>query len=95
MLVKLHPEAPDIALKLEERLNNIENIEDCVLVIQLSYREANTLFYLEKIDYINFEEYFIEIVQMNNNVCFLDYTQILEYAILNADDLMDLGVDYV
>ena len=95
MIVKLHPNAPDITLTLEERLNSIENIDDCILSVQLDYREANTLFYLHKVDTIYFNEHFIEIKQKNNSLCYLDYNMILEYCIINADDLIEVEEGYL
>lgn len=95
MIIELKPDCPDIALELEKTMSNITNIEDCILAIQLSYREANTLFYLEKVDKMIFAEYYIQIIQCNNSVCFLDYTQIFEYTIIHKNNINDFEEGYL
>lgn len=95
MIVELRPECPEIALELEKTLTSIENVDECILAIQLSYREANTLFHLENIDRIIFAEYYIQIIQRNNSVCFLDYTQIFEYYIIHKKDIGDFEEGYL
>lgn len=95
MIVQLNQNCPDIAIQLEQTLNNIENTDDVVLAIQLDYREANTLFHLRKIDTIYFGEYYIEIKQKNNSACYLDYSFILEYCIINAEDLSEFKEGYL
>ena len=94
MEVSLNPRAPEVTLKVQETLRNIENIEDCVLILQLSYHETSTLFYLEKVKLINFDEYYLEITQTNGSACYLNYNYILEYCIVPKDDLLDFGADY-
>lgn len=91
LTTKLHIHSPSIALNLEELIGRIENLEDCILVIQLDYRDTNTIFNLDKVSYINFDEDYIEIRQENNNTTFLYYQNILEYNILNTNDLLDFG----
>lgn len=92
MEVELNPRAPEITLMLSEKLKNIENTDDVAFVIKLSYYDANTVFYLKKMEKINFDEYYLEIIQKNNTSCYLDYNFIQEYNIIAAEDVIDLGV---
>ena len=90
-IIEIHTDinAPKIGTVLAERIKDIENINECILGIQLSYHENSTLFYLNKICCINFDEYYIEIRQTNNSSCYLDYNEILEYFIVHNEDLFD------
>jgi len=92
MDINLNPRAPEITLPLTEQLQNIENPNTVAFVIKLSYYDANTVFYLKNIESISFEEYYIEMRQKSNAVCYLNYDYIQEYAIINAEDVVDLGV---
>lgn len=87
--IKIHPHAPPIADKLKEDIENILNTDDVALGIQLSYHEHHDLFYLKKISLIYFNMDYLEIRHKNNTVCYLDYNEILEYCILNAEDLLE------
>ena len=92
MNINLNPRAPEITLPLTEQLRNIENITEIAFVVKVSYHESHTIFYLKKVKSISFEEYYIEIQQNNNSVCYLNYDYIQEYSIINTDDITDMGV---
>jgi len=85
-------DAPDIALKIKDTIDRLKSPEKFVLSLQLDYRDNNTLFYLNKVNQINFDKNWIEIEQKNNSHAFLDYRFILEYCVINAEDVLDLGV---
>ena len=89
MIVELTQNAPDIMLNIEEKLNKIENPEECALIIKLEYYEANTLFYLKKITRIIFHDYYMEILHTNNSLCYLLYEFMQEIAIVNANDIKE------
>ena len=69
-----------------------KNVENYVLSLQLDYRDNNTLFYFKKVTKLNFAKEWLEIVQSNNSHAFFDYKHILEYCVINAEDVIDLGV---
>ena len=79
--------APSIGEKIKEKIRNIENPDDYILSVQLDYRDNHTLFYLHNIKSINFNNDFLEINQKNNGQVLLDYNCILEYCIINAEEL--------
>lgn len=91
MIIELHPRAPEITLNISKKLENIQNTEECAFLVKLSYYDNNTLFYLNRIDTINFDEYYIEIRQKNNSVCYLNYDLIQEYSIIPTEDIIDEG----
>ena len=72
--------SPSIGERIKEKIKNIENPDDYVLSVQLDYRDNHTLFYLHKIKSINFNH-------KNNGQVLLDYNCILEYCIINAEEL--------
>lgn len=85
----VHYNAPKIANTIGERLNQIKDHTDIVFGVQLSYHDHTTLFYLEKVVMINFDESYIGIIQTNNSTCYLSYNEIYEYFIINKDDVFD------
>ena len=88
--IEIKLNAPEIGYKIEECINKLDSPENHVLSLQLDYRDNNTIFYLKKIDLIKFEEEWLEIKQENNSHAFFDYNNILEYCIINAEDIIDL-----
>ncbi|WP_296882155.1 hypothetical protein [uncultured Methanobrevibacter sp.] len=93
MKLGMNERAPLIINNVKEVLDKIKDkINDFALSFQLNYHEANTIFYLRKVDEIYFDEYWIKISQSNGTVAFFNYDFILEYCIINADDVIDLGV---
>lgn len=80
--------APNIGKQLKNIIENLDNPDDYVLSLQLDYRENNTLFYLEKVSIIEFQETMLKITERNNSVAFFDYNNILEYCIINASEII-------
>lgn len=83
--------APVIAKELEKVINGLDNPEDYVLSLQFDYRDSNTLFYLEKVDVIVFNDLLIKIIQTNGSVAFFEYENIVEYCVINAKDVINIG----
>lgn len=93
--IKFHVKAPDITLNLKESLELLDNPNDFLLSLQLDYRENNTPIYLNKVDCINFEEYWLTVTLKNHSKMYFNYINILEYSIINATRLNSKGVvDY-
>lgn len=90
MIIHTHFKAPLLALNIKDSIDTIEKPEDYIFVIQLNYRENHTIYHLNKISAINFEENFIEIKHLNGSTNYYNYNDISEYHILNVDDLSDL-----
>ena len=90
--IKMSPNAPKIAQKIKDNIESLKNVENYVLSLQLDYRDNNTLFYFKKVTKLNFAKEWLEIVQSNNSHAFFDYNYILEYCVINAEDVIDLGV---
>ena len=92
--IHTHYNAPLLALNIKDHLTglttNTNNIRDYLFAIQLNYRENHTIYHLNKISAINFEENFIEIKHLNGSTNYYNYNDISEYHIINADDLTDL-----
>lgn len=90
--IEMSPNAPKIAQKIKDNIEALNNVENYVLSLQLDYRDNNTLFYFKKVTKLNFAKEWLEIVQSNNSHAFFDYKHILEYCVINAEDVLDLGV---
>ena len=90
--IEMSPNAPKIAHKIKDNIEALNNVENYVLSLQLDYRDNNTLFYFKKVTKLNFAKEWLEIVQANNSHAFFDYNYILEYCVINAEDVIDLGV---
>ena len=88
----MSPNAPRIAYKIKDNIETLNDVKNYVLSLQLDYRDNNTIFYLKKVTRLNFEKELLEIVQSNNSHAFFDYKYILEYCVINAEDVIDLGV---
>lgn len=95
MEIKFNIRAPEISLKIKESLETLlDEVENFIMIVQLDYRDNNTNFYLNKIQCINFDEYWMEITYKNNSKMFLNYVNILEYSIVNGEELKKEGVNY-
>lgn len=94
--IKFNNRAPEITLTLKEELELLDQPNDFLLSLQLNYREENTLIYLNKINSINFEEYWLTVTLKNNSKMFFNYNNVLEYSIVNIKELKQKygGVDY-
>ena len=93
MGIMMNEKAPLIVWELKEVFENFEgDVHDFAFVLQLDYREANTVFYLRNVESIDFGEFWIKITLTNGSVVFFNYDCILEYSIINVDDVIDLGV---
>lgn len=80
-----------MAYTIKDLITQIDNPDNYVLSLQLDYRDNNTIFYLKNVKHIKFEKKWLEIQQENNSHVFFDYKHILEYCVLNAEDVIDLG----
>lgn len=93
MFVDMNARAPKIVISVKKVLDEIKELcDDFALSFQLNYHENSTVFYLRNVKEIYFDEYWIKISQSNGTVAFFNYDSILEYCIINADDVIDLGV---
>lgn len=90
--IKMSSNAPKIAQKIKDNIESLKNVENYVLSLQLDYRDNNTIFYFKNVCKLNFAKEWLEIVQSNNSHAFFDYNYILEYCVINAEDVLDLGV---
>lgn len=91
--ITTHFKAPLLALNIKDHLTGLTdntNIEEYIFAIQLNYRETHTIYHLNKIASINFEENFLEIKHKNGSSNYYNYNDISEYHIINANDLTDL-----
>ena len=68
----------------------MENPKDYVLSLQLDYRDANSIFNLDQLDKINFTDDLMEIIYKNNTHVFFKIENILEYSIINKEDVIEL-----
>ena len=90
--IKMSSNAPKIAQKIKDNIESLKNVENYVLSLQLDYRDNNTIFYFKNVCKLNFAKEWLEIVQSNNSHACFDYNYILEYCVINAEDVLDLGV---
>jgi len=81
----------DIRSTMKYAIDELKDPDNHVLSIQLDYRDHNTIFYLNKVDEINFEKDYMEIRQGNDTRAFFKYDNILEYCLINAEEVIDLG----
>lgn len=80
----------DIGEELKNIITNLENPKDYVLSLQLDYRDANSIFNLDQLDKINFTDDLMEIIYKNNTHVFFKIENILEYSIINKEDVIEL-----
>ena len=92
--INLSPKAPDIVHEIKKIIKELEHPEDYCLTLQLDYRDHNTIFYLNDVTAITFARDWLKIKQKNNSRALFNYTMILEYCVINAEEVMnqDLGV---
>ena len=88
--IKMSPNAPNIAYKIKEVIEDLTCPENYALSLQLDYKDVNTIFYLKNVYGLNFQNEWVEIVQLDNSHAFFEYKHILEYCVLNSDDALDL-----
>lgn len=80
----------DIGEELKKIITNLENPKDYVLSLQLDYRDANSIFNLDQLAKINFTDDLMEIIYKNNTHVFFKIENILEYSIINKEDVIEL-----
>ena len=80
----------DIGEELKKIITNLENPKDYVLSLQLDYRDANSIFNLDQLDKINFTDDLMEIIYKKNTHVFFKIENILEYSIINKEDVIEL-----
>lgn len=80
----------DIGEELKKIITNLENPKDYVLSLQLDYRDANSIFNLDQLAKINFTDDLLEIIYKNNTHVFFKIENILEYSIINKEDVIEL-----
>ena len=80
----------DIGEELKKIITNLENPKDYVLSLQLDYRDANSIFNLDQLDKINFTDDLMEIIYKNNTHVFFKIENILEYSIINKEDVIEM-----
>jgi hypothetical protein len=90
--IRPNPHAPNITNKIKTEIEKLTHPENYALSLQLDYRDNHTIFYLKKVEEIIFSKDWLEIKQKNNSHAFFDYNCILEYSVINAEDVIDLGV---
>ena len=83
-------DAPKIGQELKEIIDNLENQDEYVLSFQLDYRDRNSIFNLSELDKISFNENLVEITYKNNTHVFFNYDNILEYCIINKEDVIEM-----
>ena len=92
--VKCDPfDVPKIGKELEKIISDLNKPDDYCLSLQLDYRDNNTLFFLDKVSQIEFKKDMLKIKQKNNSTAFLSYHNILEYCVINASEVINLGED--
>ena len=89
--IKFHDNAPDITLSLKESLELLDDPNKFMLTLQLDYRENNTNIHLDKVDCLNFDEYWLSITLKNHSKTYYNYINILEYSIVNASEINNKG----
>ncbi|WP_296789940.1 hypothetical protein [uncultured Methanobrevibacter sp.] len=92
MEVKTCIDSPSIGDEIKEIIGGLSDIENYVLSLQLDYKDTNTLFYLKHLQLIEFRKDMLHIAQEKNCHVFISYENIVEYAVINAEDVINLGV---
>ena len=90
VIVDYKIDAPMIALSIQAVIDELPVTDDYCLSLQLDYRDCNTIFFLDKVKSIYFNRNFLEIVQVNGSYGFFKYDNILEYCVLNIDDVVEV-----
>lgn len=86
--VIIEDRAPLISQDIKDIILSLENINNFVLSLQLDYHDCNTIFYLDKVDTIRFRDDLLHISQNDKSNIFLSYENILEYSIINTEELI-------
>lgn len=88
--VIIEDRAPLISQDIKDIILSLENINNFVLSLQLDYHDCNTIFYLDKVDTIRFRDDLLHISQNDKSNIFLSYENILEYSIINTEELISV-----
>ena len=88
--VIIEDRAPLISQDIKDIILSLEDINNFVLSLQLDYHDCNTIFYLDKVDTIRFRDDLLHISQNDKSNIFLSYENILEYSIINTEELISV-----
>lgn len=88
--VIIEDRAPLISQDIKDIILSLEDINNFVLSLQLDYHDCNTIFYLDKVDTIMFRDDLLHISQNDKSNIFLSYENILEYSIINTEELISV-----
>ena len=80
----------DIGEEIKKIITNLENTKEYVLSLQLDYRDSNSIFNLDQLDKIKFTDDLMEIIYKNNTHVFFKIENILEYCIINKEDVIEM-----
>lgn len=90
--VKTCRDSPTVGDEIKNVIDELSNKDSYVLSLQLDYRDNNTIFYLNRLKLIEFQKDMLHILQEKCSHVFISYENILEYAVINGEDVIDLGV---
>lgn len=88
--VIVNDRAPLIGGDIQSIILELDDVSNFVLSLQLDYHDCNTIFYLDKVDRITFRDDLLHISQTDKSNIFLSYENILEYSIINAEELISV-----
>ena len=88
--VKTCRDSPTVGDEIKNVIDELSNKDSYVLSLQLDYRDANSIFNLDQLDKINFTDDLMEIIYKNNTHVFFKIENILEYSIINKEDVIEL-----
>lgn len=80
--------APLIGGDIKDVILSLKDINNFALCLQLDYHNHNTIFYLKNIAEIVFREDVLQIIEWNHSFIFLNYENILEYSVINAEEIV-------
>lgn len=90
--VETYLDAPPIGEEIKNIIEGLSDVNNFVLSLQLDYRDNNTIFYLNRVQLIEFKTDMLHISQEEKSHVYISYGNIVEYAVINAEDVLDLGV---
>lgn len=88
--VIIEDRAPLISQDIKDVILSLDDINNFVLSLQLSYRDHNTIFYLGNLESIVFRDDLLHIRQWDHSNVFLGYDNILEYSVINAKGIIEI-----
>lgn len=88
--VIIEDRAPLISQDIKDVILSLDDVNKFILSLQLSYREHNTIFYLDNIESIVFRDDLLHIHQHDDSNVFLGYDNILEYSVINAKGIIEI-----